>query len=98
MRIFSKGTLRRFWELYPDARPSLEFWYETMQKNNFKNPMELLATFNRADVIGKGRVVFDIAGNKYRLVAKIQYEIQFVYIRFIGTHPEYDEIKDIANI
>lgn len=98
MRIFSKGTLRAFWEEHPDARASLEFWYDTVDKTSFANPNEVIQFFNTADIVGNGRVVFNIARNKYRLVVKFEYERQFVFVRFIGTHKEYDQITDIANI
>jgi mRNA interferase HigB len=98
MRIFSKGTLRKFWEEYPDARPSLEFWYDTVENAAFQSPNEVISHFKTADTVGNGRIVFNIAGNKYRLIAKFQYESQFVFVRFIGTHKEYDKIHDIANI
>jgi mRNA interferase HigB len=98
MRIFSKGTLRNFWGKYPDARASLEFWYDTIETHSFHNPNEVIHFFNTADTVGNGRIVFNIARNKYRLVAKFQYDIQFVFVRFIGTHKEYDTIQDISNI
>ena len=80
MRIFSKGTLRQFWEEYPDSRASLEFWYDIVENQDFKNPNEVINVFNEADTVGNGRIVFNIARNKYRLVAKFQYEIQFVFM------------------
>lgn len=98
MRIFSKGTLRTFWEDYPDARASLEFWYDTIDRTSFTTPNEVIQFFNSADTVGNGRVVFNIARNKYRLVVKFEYERQFVFVRFIGTHKEYDQIVDIANL
>ena len=98
MRIFTKGTLRNFWEQYPDAKASLEFWYDTIETASFRQPNEVLNHFRTADTVGNGRIVFNIAGNKYRLIAKFQYEIQFVFVRFIGTHKEYDKIENIANI
>jgi mRNA interferase HigB len=98
MRIFSKGTLRTFWEAHPDARSSLEFWYDTVENMAFKTPNEVIKHFKNADIVGNGRIVFNIAQNKYRLVAKFQYEIQFVFVRFVGTHKEYDKISNIENI
>lgn len=98
MRIFSRGTLRVFWETYPDARPSLEFWYDTVENMDFDTPNDVLNHFKNADTVGNGRIVFNIARNKYRLVAKFQYEKQFVFVRFIGSHKEYDKIEDIAHI
>lgn len=98
MRIFSKGTLSTFWEAYPDARASLEFWYDTIENTSFETPHEVINHFNNADTVGNGRIVFNIARNKYRLIAKFQYELQFVFVRFIGSHKDYDKIEDIENI
>lgn len=98
MRIFSKGTLRRFWEEYPDAKPSLEFWYDTIENGDFEYPSDIIALFKNADTVGNGRIVFNIARNKYRLIAKFQYDLKFVFVRFIGTHKEYDKIEEIENI
>lgn len=98
MRIFSKGTLRTFWEDYPDARSALEFWYDTVENIDFETPNEVIAHFNNTDTLGNGRFVFNIARNKYRLIAKFQYEKQFVFVHFIGTHKEYDKIETIETI
>ncbi len=87
-----------FWEQHADARSTLEFWYDTVESNNFSNPNVVIAFFKNADSVGNGRIVFNIAHNKYRLIAKFQYEKQFVFVRFIGTHKEYDKIEDISNI
>ena len=98
MRIFSKGTLRKFWEEYPDAKASLEFWFETIENTDFASPNEVIGLFNKSDTVGNGRIVFNIARNKYRLVVKFEYERKSVYIRFVGTHKQYDQIQDIGNI
>ena len=98
MRIFSKGTLRKFWETYADSKPALEFWYDTIEESEFENPNQVIAYFNKADIVGNGRIVFNIHGNKYRLIVKFDYEKQFVFVRFIGTHKEYDKIDEIENI
>jgi mRNA interferase HigB len=98
MRIFSKGTLRAFWEHHPDSRISLGAWYELVEEKVYKSPHEVLEDFPSADQVGNGRIVFNIAHNKYRLVAKFQYPIQSVFVRFIGTHKAYDQIEDIKNI
>jgi mRNA interferase HigB len=98
MRIFSKGTLRSFWEEYPDAKPSLEFWYDTIENTDFDYPSEVIALFKNADTVGNGRIIFNIARNKYRLIAKFQYGSKLVFVRFIGTHKEYDKIENIENI
>ncbi len=98
MRIYSKGTLRKFWEKHVDARTALAFWYSVIESNRFEHPNEIITWFRNADQVGNGRIVFNIANNKYRLVAKFEYSIQCVFVRFIGTHKEYDAITDIKNI
>ncbi|WAC11717.1 type II toxin-antitoxin system HigB family toxin [Dyadobacter pollutisoli] len=98
MRIFTRATLREFWNRTPDARPALEFWYDAVEKKSFQNPNEVITFFKKADTVGNGRVVFNIAHNKYRLIAKFEYEKQLVFVRFIGTHRQYDQIDDIKNI
>ena len=98
MRIFTRGTLRKFWELYLDSKPSLEFWYDVVENKSFQNPNDVITHFKNADTVGNGRVVFNITKNKYRLIAKFEYEKQFVFVRFVGTHKEYDKIQNIENI
>lgn len=98
MRVFTKGTLRAFWEAYPDARALLEFWYDTVERAHFATPNEVIRFFKGADPVGNGRIVFNIARNKYRLVAKFEYERQLVFVRFMGTHRDYDRIEDIKTI
>ncbi|MBK8747179.1 MAG: type II toxin-antitoxin system HigB family toxin [Saprospiraceae bacterium] len=98
MRILSKSTLRDFWEQHPDSRPSLEFWYDVVDGINFNNSNEVISYFNTADVIGKGRIVFNICRNKYRLIVKFEYERKFAFVRFIGNHNDYDKLKNIENI
>jgi mRNA interferase HigB len=98
MRIFTKGTLRDFWEKYPDAEPSLKTWYEVNEERTFANPNEVIALFKGSDIVGNGRIVFNICRNKYRLIAKYEYEKKLVFVRFLGTHKEYDAIDDIKFI
>ena len=98
MRILSKSTLKVFWKEHTDAKASLEFWYKTVTDTDFNNPNEVIALFQNADIVGNGRIVFNIARNKYRLIAKFQYKAKFVFVRFIGTHKEYDKIENIENI
>ena len=98
MRIFSKGTLREFWEKYPDARASLETWYMIVESMTFETPNEIVSFFKGADTVKNNRVVFNICRNKYRLIVKFEYQFQFAFVRFIGTHKEYDKITDIENI
>lgn len=98
MRIFSKGTLREFWEQYPDARPSLETWYATIERMSFNNPSEITSFFKDSDTLKNNRIVFNICHNKYRLIVKFEYQFQSAYVRFIGTHKEYDKITNIHTI
>lgn len=100
MRIITKKRLNDFIKEYPDAKAALKFWYDTVIENSFYASQEVIQIFNTADYVGNDRIVFNIARNKYRLIAKFKFNprAQVVYIRFIGTHKEYDEISDIANI
>ncbi len=98
MRIVAKSTLRDFWEQHQDAEKPLRLWFDKIKKRDWNNPNEIRQFFGDADQVGNNRIVFNIARNKYRLIVKFVYETQICYIRFIGTHKEYDKIKDIANI
>ncbi|WAC11187.1 type II toxin-antitoxin system HigB family toxin [Dyadobacter pollutisoli] len=98
MRIITKGTLHDFWQKYPDAEQDLKFWYEKVKNADYQSPNEVIADNPRTDTVGNNRIVFNICSNKYRLIALFRYNLQRVYIRFVGTHKEYDRIKDIKNI
>jgi mRNA interferase HigB len=91
MRIIAKGTLRDFWGLFPDAEESLLAWYREVEKEDWDTPAKVKAKYGNASIVGDNRVVFNIKGNDYRLVVKINYEYRVVYVRFVGTHDEYDE-------
>ena len=98
MRVVAKKALVEFYTEHSDAKTALEEWYEKTQKAEWETFADVRLTFNSADSIGNNRVVFNIKGNNYRLVALILFKIKMVYIRFVGTHQEYDRIKDIKNI
>lgn len=98
MRVIAKKTLVMFYTQHEDAETALEDWYEKTENANWENYAQLKQTFNSADSVGNQRYVFNIKGNHYRLVALVLFRVRMVYIRFIGTHKEYDQIKDIANI
>jgi mRNA interferase HigB len=98
MRVIAKSTLRKFWEDYPKSKQSLLSWHSNFLKGNYKNANEVIAIYRSADIVGNGRIVFNICHNDYRLIVKFDYVYQFAFIRFIGTHKEYDKIKDIKNI
>jgi mRNA interferase HigB len=91
MRIVAKRTLREFWELYPEAEDPLLAWYREVEKEDWTKPSQVKDKYRSASFVGD-RVVFNIKGNDYRLVVKINYQYRVVYVRFVGTHKEYDEI------
>src|SRR6516165_9181435 len=92
MRIIAKRTLREFWLQYPDAEGPLLAWYREAEAADWASPAEVKAQSRNASFVGGNRVVFNIKGNDYRLLVKINYPYRVVYIRFVGTHAEYDEI------
>ena len=91
-RIIAKKTLRVFWEKHADSEQYLKTWYETAKNSNWKSPNEINRTYINASILKNNRVVFNIKGNSYRLVVKFNYLKQWAFIRFIGTHAEYDKI------
>ena len=95
MRIIAFRTIREFFETpeYSDSEISLRAWYYDAKTANWKNSNELKQQYKNASILGEGRVVFNIKGNKYRLVVTIEYEFQVIFIRFIGTHKQYDKIN-----
>ncbi|MEM0517807.1 type II toxin-antitoxin system HigB family toxin [Aequorivita flava] len=98
MRIIALGTLRQFWLKHPDSKEQLVVWYKNFSKSSYLNPNQIREVYRSADNVGNGRIVFNICRNEYRLIVKFNYKFQFGYIRFIGTHKEYDKITDIKNI
>ncbi|MCY4128885.1 MAG: type II toxin-antitoxin system HigB family toxin [Gammaproteobacteria bacterium] len=92
MRIVSRRTLREFWENYPDAEEPLQSWYREVEKANWDTPTDVKKKYGNASVIGNNRIVFNIKGITYRLVVRINYHARIVYVRFIGSHAEYDTI------
>lgn len=91
-RIFAKSTLRDFWEKYPDSEQYLKTWYDTAMSSNWKSPADVKQTYANASILKENRIVFNIKGNSYRLVTKFNFEKQWIFIRFIGSHNEYDKI------
>lgn len=92
MRVIAKTALRSFWASHPDAEQPLRAWHGEAKRAAWKTPADVKAKYRSASILQGGRVVFNIGGNKYRLVVKISYPFQIVYIRFVGTHREYDRI------
>lgn len=92
MRIIKRATLRDFWEANADAEQALKAWFQEAKRAEWQSPHDVKAVFGNASVIGDKRVVFNIAGNKYRLIVKFNYPYRIGYVRFIGTHAQYDAI------
>ena len=90
--IVSRKKLREFWRKHPDSEETLKTWYKVAMKANWKNSNNVKKQYRNASVVGNHRIVFNICGNKYRLIVKFNYEMQWGWIRFIGTHSEYDGI------
>ena len=91
-RIIAKKTLRDYWEKHSDSEQYLKTWFETTKSSRWKNPNDVKKTYANASVLHDNRVVFNIKGNSYRLIVKFNYEREWAFIRFIGTHAEYDKI------
>ncbi len=94
MRIIAKKTLTSFWNIpqYQDAEEPLKAWYAEAGAAGWRTPADIKEKYGSASILKNNRVVFNIAGNKYRLVVSIHYNTGIVYIRFVGTHAEYDKI------
>jgi mRNA interferase HigB len=92
MVVISKTTLKSAIKYYPEAEQALNNWYDLAKQSDWKNFNEMRKTINSVDGVGNDRYVFDIKGNQYRLIALILFKIRTVYILFIGTHKEYDEV------
>ena len=97
MRTISRKALREFWEKHPDARQPLQAWYADVKHADWKSPANIKNVYHNASFLANNRIVFNIKGNRYRIVVAVQYKYGIVYIRFIGTHQEYDKI-DAATI
>lgn len=92
MRVIAKKLLREFWETQSDSAEPLKTWYKEASKAKWSSPNDIKSTYPKASILKSGRVIFNICGNNYRLVVHINYLRQWIFIRFIGTHNEYDKI------
>ena len=92
MRIVARRALREFWERHPDAEQPLRAWYHDVQRADWRSPADITRVYANASIVGDNRVVFNLRGNKYRLVVWINFPYRVTYVRFIGTHQEYDRI------
>ena len=93
MRIIAKSPLRDFWEQHPDAKQPLTARFREVQQADWDMPAKVKARYANASIVAGNRVVFNIKGNHYRLVVKINYPYRMVYVRFVGTHAEYDSVN-----
>jgi len=93
MRVIAKSTLKNYWTVNKDAEQALLSWYKVANKAKWANFNEVKQQFGTCKIVGNDRIVFKIKGNKYRLIVKISFENQLVWVRFIGTHSEYDLIN-----
>lgn len=92
MKLISVAKLKHFWSLYPDSEQQLKAWADEVKKAQWQSPNDIKALYKSASILKNRRVVFNICGNKYRLVVAIAYQQQIIYIKFVGTHTQYDKI------
>lgn len=92
MRVIAVSTLRAFWERHPDAEQPLKAWHEEAMNATWMQPSDIKEQYRSASVLKNRRVVFNIKGNDYRLIVAIAYKLQIVYVKFVGTHKEYDAV------
>lgn len=92
MHVISRKKLREFGETEPEAKAALDSWFYEARKADWKTPAQIKQKYRSASVLKNSRVVFNIAGNKYRLVVRIDYEKGIVFVRFVGPHAAYDQI------
>ena len=93
MQVIARRTLKEFWARHPHAEGPIRSWFAVTAKAQWANPAEIMQQFgSTVDFVGDNRVIFDLGGNKYRLIVHISYEFGRVLVKFIGTHAEYDRI------
>ena len=92
MRVIAISTLRQFWEKHPAAEQPIKAWFYEVSKVTWTQPSDIKALYRNASILKNRRVVFNIKGNDYRLIVAIAYKLGIVYVKFIGTHTEYDKI------
>lgn len=97
MRIIALSTLRVFWLKHPDAEVPLRAWYTQASRAEWKSPVDVKRAYGAASFVGSNRVVFNIKGNDYRLVVLVRYDKGLMYVRFVGTHSQYDR-TDVATV
>ena len=93
MRVIAKKTLKLFWEKHNDCEQQLKTWYDETAEDTWLSPKDIKVNYPSASFLADNRVVFNIKENTYRLIVKINYKYKIVWVRFIGTHAEYDKIN-----
>jgi mRNA interferase HigB len=93
MRIIALKTLKEYWQKEPDSKEALSAWYHEALAASWDGPADIKEKYRSASILKSSRAVFNICGNKYRLVVKINYKVKTIYIRFVGTHKEYNNIN-----
>jgi len=92
MRVIARRRLREFWQLHRRAEQPLKAWYAEATGADWQSPQDIKRSYAHASFVADNRVVFNIAGNRYRLIVHVNYDYQIVYVKFVGTHAEYDRI------
>jgi mRNA interferase HigB len=92
MRIIKRGTLKVLGEKYPRAKKQLDVWYDEVRNAHWESPSDVKKEYPKASILKNQRIVFNILGNEFRLIVKVEYDFETVYIKFFGTHEEYDDI------
>ena len=93
MRIIARRTLREYWERYPQAAQPLKAWFREAVASNWASPDDVKRRYRHASILKDNRVVFNIGGNKYRLVVQINYDFKIIYMRCVGSHEAYDKVN-----
>jgi len=96
MRLIARSTLVAFWETHPEAKASLEHWIAVTSKAQWQNTSEVQGAFSKAKVLNGERVRFEVAGGNYRLIVAFKFEAQIAFVKFIGTHKQYDAIDALT--
>ncbi len=97
MHVIAPKTLKKFWNKYPDSEGALKAWFHEARNAKWKTSAEIKDKYRSASIINSERVVFNICGNKYRLAVRINYKSETAFIRFVGTHKQYDKI-DVESV
>jgi mRNA interferase HigB len=96
MRVIALSSLKSFWLRHPDAEQPLKAWHEEAAQARWSQPADIKAMYRSASILKNRRVVFNIKGNEYRLIVAVAYKLQIIYVKFIGTHEQYDQIDALT--